>query len=78
MGPAYLHAWSPDGRQIAYLGHDCSYGDYTQPGLWVVGVAEDGGPAGWPRRVATRVNRPVGDLSIGDTTGYLEPDSPPA
>lgn len=36
VGPAESPAWSPDGTQVAYIGHDNEFGGATLPQIWVV------------------------------------------
>lgn len=67
IGAAYAPAWAPDGRWIAYLGHDRRYGEYTQPRLWLVGTH-----GGEPRELTAAYDRPLGDHSIGDLYGQGE------
>lgn len=72
LGPAYSPAFSPDGRTIAYIGHDSRYGGYTQPSVWAVSTL-----GGEPRNVTTDFDRPFGDMSIADLIEPRRP-SPPA
>lgn len=72
MGPAYSPAFSPDGKTIAYIGHDSQYGGYTQPSVWAVNTF-----GGEPRNVTAGFDRPFGDNSIADLIERQKP-SPPA
>ena len=36
VGPAFHPAWSPDGTQIAYIGHDNHLGNASNEALWIV------------------------------------------
>jgi len=60
-GPAQSPSWSPDGAQIAYLGHDNEYWGATHLGVWVVLAA--GGP---PACLTRRYDRSIGHHLSGD------------
>ncbi|MBX6350510.1 MAG: S9 family peptidase [Clostridia bacterium] len=55
-------AWSPDGRLIAYAGHNLEYDWYSDDKLWV--VSSDGSSP--PRRVGAGFERSLGDASAAD------------
>lgn len=72
MGPANDPSWSPDGRLIAYTGHDRRSGYYTNRGIWIVPFE-----GGEPRELTAGFNYPVGDHSIKDFLGVAEPGVTP-
>ncbi|WP_006524596.1 TolB family protein [Desulfoscipio gibsoniae] len=71
LGPAYRPAFSPDGKTIAYIGHDSKYGGYTQPLVWAVSTL-----GGDPRNVTAGFDRPFEDQSITDLIKNPEPSPP--
>jgi dipeptidyl aminopeptidase/acylaminoacyl peptidase len=64
-GPVYLPSFSPDGKTIAYFGHDKPGGAYgvTPFHLWMVGV--NGNPAAKDK--TPRFDREPTDMTIADT-----------
>ncbi|MBB6669401.1 S9 family peptidase [Cohnella nanjingensis] len=71
-GPADNPSWSPDGRFIAYTGHDRRSGYYTNQGIWI--VPSEGGE---PRELTAGFKYPVGDCAIKDFLGIEQPDVTP-
>ncbi|MEK5164251.1 S9 family peptidase [Paenibacillus sp. FSL R5-0527] len=71
-GPAIYPSWSPDGRFIAYIGHDRKSGYYTNRGIWIVPL--DGGE---PRELTVGFKYPVGDYAIKDFLGIEQPGVTP-
>ncbi len=65
-GPVGKPVWSPDGRRVAYLGHENELLWYTDTKLWVVEVGPDGAPEGKPRCLTRAFGRSLGDQSIYD------------
>lgn len=68
QGTVDYPTWSPDGRVIAYIGHDRRYGGYTFPGIWMVPSS-----GGVPREVTANFPHAVGDHSVRDIRGHKEP-----
>ncbi len=71
-GPADHPVWSPDGRFIAYTGHDRHSGYYTNRGIWI--VPSEGGE---PRELTADFDFPVGDYAIKDVLGVEQPGVSP-
>jgi dipeptidyl aminopeptidase/acylaminoacyl peptidase len=73
-GPCATPVWSPDGRSIAYTGHDNrpEWGPTTLDGLWVV-PADGGAP---PRNLTAALDRAVGS-GIGSDARYGVPPARP-
>ncbi|MBE3589904.1 MAG: S9 family peptidase [Firmicutes bacterium] len=61
-GSVYAPSWSPDGRTIAYLGHNLELEWYSDTRLWL--VPADGSEA--PRCLTEGFERSFGDESITD------------
>jgi len=61
-GPVRAPRWSPDGAQLAYLGHARERGGHTSTRLWL--VPADGSIE--PRCVSESFDRSLGDRSITD------------
>lgn len=76
LGPKYSPAWSPDGRFIAYMGHDRPEETWGVADLhvWIVPVNEGGdAPGGEPARDLTpEWDVTVGSAAIGDVNGSGE------
>ncbi len=72
-GPVSAPVWAPDGRSIAFLGHDQRRGRSTTTGLWLVPVAA---PAEFPLgpgsavNLTTALDRPVG-VPVPSDVRYL-------
>ena len=65
--------WSPDGREIAYIGHDHpdEIWGVSDPHLWVVSFE-----SGEARDLTVGLDRPVGDYTLSDTSeseGAVQP-----
>ncbi|MCC3373644.1 S9 family peptidase [Cohnella sp. REN36] len=71
-GPATLPSWSPDGRFVAYTGHNRRSGYYTNQGIWIVPTA-----GGEPWELTAGFKYPVGDFAIKDFLGFEQPDVTP-
>ncbi len=73
-GPCATPVFSPDGRWIAYTGHDNQpeWGPTTLDGLWVA-PADGSAP---PRLLTAALDRPVGS-GVGTDARYGVPDQPP-
>lgn len=71
-GPANQPSWSPDGRMIAYTGHDRRSGYYTNRGIWIVPFE-----GGEPRELTAAFQYPVGDHAIKDFLGVAQPSVAP-
>ncbi|MFB6367289.1 S9 family peptidase [Paenibacillus elgii] len=71
-GPANYPSWSPDGRFIAYTGHDRRSGYYTNRGIWI--VPWEGGN---PKELTAGFKYPVGDYAIKDVLGIKQPGVTP-
>lgn len=71
-GPADKPSWSPDGRFIAYTGHDRRSGNYTNRGIWIVPFV-----GGEPRELTAGFKYPVGDYAIKDFLGIEQPGVTP-
>lgn len=77
LGPARSPAWSPDGRQVAYLGDDRPVDWYSNTCLWVAAADGSGEPrcltAGFDRSFA---NEAVLDMKMagGDGRPVWSPD----
>lgn len=65
-GPFHVPAWSRDGKQIAFLGHEMEYTWYSDDKLWIVDVDADGAVKGKPRCITKEFGRSFGDQSIND------------
>lgn len=65
-GPFGSPSWSPDGRRLAFLGHELELSWYTDTKLWVVEVGEDGSARGEPQCLTRAFGRSFGDQSITD------------
>lgn len=65
-GPFHGPAWSPDGRRVAFLGHERELAWYTDDKVWLVDVGPDGSPAGKPLCLTASFGRAFGDSSISD------------
>ncbi len=63
-GPSARPRWSPDGRLIAYLGHDEGEGQATTTRLWT--VAADGSAP--PRCLSRDFDRDLGNSTLTDQT----------
>jgi dipeptidyl aminopeptidase/acylaminoacyl peptidase len=70
-GPKSGLAWSPDGRALAYVGHDDHLRGATDAGIWLV---EAGGE---PRLLTTGLTATAGD-HVGCDSRVEAPASPPA
>lgn len=71
-GPANYPSWSPDGRFIAYIGHDRKSGYYTNRGIWIIPLE-----GGEPRELTEGLKYPVGDYAIKDFLGIEQPGVTP-
>ncbi|TJY42595.1 S9 family peptidase [Cohnella pontilimi] len=71
-GPADHPLWSPDGRFVAYLGHNQRSGYYSNRGIWIVPVS-----GGEPMELTAGFRYPVGDYAIKDFLGYGQPAAVP-
>ncbi len=65
-GPFLAPAWAPDGKCIAFIGHEREYSWYTDNKLWLVDVGADGVATGKPRCITKDFGRSLGDESIND------------
>ena len=63
-GTSASPAWSPDGKQIAYLGHQEGEGNAAMTRLWV--VESDGSAA--PRCLSAAFDRDLGGSTLSDQT----------
>jgi dipeptidyl aminopeptidase/acylaminoacyl peptidase len=72
-GPKSWPTWSPDGREIAYIGHarvEDTWG-VTNPSLWRVPAGVPGFPVGGSARdVTADLDRPLGDTVISDVRSF--------
>ncbi len=59
-------AWSPDGKQIAFLGHEREYSWYTDDKVWLCDVETAGSGKSKPRCLTKSFGRSFGDQSIAD------------
>lgn len=64
-GPFHAPAWSPDGKQIAFVGNEREHIDYSDEKLWLIDV-EEGAAKSRPRCLTKGLGRSVGDQSIND------------
>lgn len=71
LGPAHSPAFSPDGKTIAYIGHNWRYGGYTQPSVWTVDTF-----GGEPYNITFKFDRPFGDMSLADLIKSEKPSPP--
>lgn len=75
-GPGYRsqHAWSPDGRSIAYVGSACKPGDWWKVDnhLWELDVA-----SGRARELSGGIDNSCDNMTIGDVAGIGFDASPP-
>jgi dipeptidyl aminopeptidase/acylaminoacyl peptidase len=67
-GPAYAPAYAPDGRTIAYAGH--GHGDDNRFGVETFLVPAAGGE---PRSLTRALDRPVGNVLVGDLRSGTTP-----
>jgi len=67
-GPAYAPAFAPDGRTIAYAGH--RHGDDNRFGVETFVVPAAGGE---PRSLTRALDRPVGNVLVGDLRSGATP-----
>ena len=65
-GPFHSPSWSPDGKQVAFLGHENELTWYTDDKLWLVEIAKDGVAKEKPRCLTKEFGRAFGDQSISD------------
>jgi dipeptidyl aminopeptidase/acylaminoacyl peptidase len=72
QGPANHPTWSPDGKYIAYIGHNNQHGSYTFSGIWIISVG-----SGDIFELSKNFNYAIGDHSIGDLVGHDEPTIAP-
>lgn len=89
QGPCRGARWSPDGKKIAFVGNDRSYGNSTTEALWVLNVEgfikelESGGILSAPRplpmkealNITKELDRPVGNPVSSDMR-YTGEDRP--
>ncbi len=73
-GSRQYHAWSPDGRWIAYIGMPNRPGDWWKHDahVWLVPAA-----GGRPRKLTTDIDRPCSHVTIGDVVGVGFETPPP-
>ena len=70
VGAIRIHAWSPDGRWIAYIGHRQGEAQGVNNDIWVVDVA-----TGEARNLTAHTDRPMGQWVRSDPPGmFLAPD----
>jgi dipeptidyl aminopeptidase/acylaminoacyl peptidase len=72
-GPKSWPTWSPNGSEIAYLGHARAEEIWgvTNPSLWRASTGLPGGRAGGPARdVTADLDRPLGDTVISDVRSF--------
>lgn len=88
-GPCRSPMWSPDGKKIAFAGHDRSYGGSTTEALWVLDIErfmtrlESGGVLSTPApysmkeafNVTRKLDRPLGNPVSSDVR-YTGEDKP--
>ncbi len=72
LGPAFAPAFSPDGRWIAYIGHDNRFSRVTQNEIWI--IPRTGGK---PRSITHDFDHAVGDSIIGDMRAASQIPVPP-
>lgn len=65
-GEFHFPAWSRDGKQLAFLGHEFERGWYSDTKVWVVDMDKDGRAKGEPQCVTRDFGRSFGDQSITD------------
>ncbi len=69
-GGIRMHAWSPDGRSIAYIGHQKGEAQGVNNDIWVVDVA-----SGEERNLTAHTDLPMGQWVRSDPPGmFLPPD----
>jgi dipeptidyl aminopeptidase/acylaminoacyl peptidase len=66
VGPFTSPSWSPDGRFIAFVGHDMEHVWYSDDRLWLVEVAPDCSPKGKARCLTKDFERSFNDQSVTD------------
>jgi dipeptidyl aminopeptidase/acylaminoacyl peptidase len=70
VGAIRMHAWSPDGRFIAYLGHHRGDAQGVNSDVWLIDVA-----SGEERNLTEHLDRPMGQWVRSDPPGtFLPPD----
>ncbi|MBM4408197.1 MAG: S9 family peptidase [Chloroflexi bacterium] len=72
-GPVRVHAWSPDGRRIAWIGHRRGERQGLNFELWVTEVGGDGGAPAAPRQLAADLDRTIGLTVRADPPGPFLP-----
>ena len=65
-GPFHSPSWSPDGKQIAFLGNEREYSWYSDDKVWVVDAETGGSGKVKPRCLTKSFGRSFGDQSIAD------------
>ncbi|MBI5863634.1 MAG: S9 family peptidase [Planctomycetes bacterium] len=68
------HAWSPDGKSIAFIGNPAKTGDWWKYNerIWIVPSR-----GGKPREIATAIDNPCRNITLGDVSASGFEYSPP-
>ncbi|GAC1643859.1 MAG: S9 family peptidase [Herpetosiphon sp.] len=61
QGPIYDAVWSPDGTQLAFVGHNGRRGNATNLGIWLIEAS-----GGDPRCITATFDRSIGAITMGD------------